>query len=291
MNEQSEKHKQNSSSSSHPQKSTWTERFCLNGKNALVTGGSKGLGEEIAYVLAQAGARVAIVGRDLQRLQHVANNIKNSSGNTVCDTCLVIQADLSTISGAKAAAEEAQSYFEREGNESDGLDGIDILVNNAGIYRPNSILETTMADWEESQATNLRAPLLLAQAIVPKMIERGKGGKIINISSTASLIATENEASYAASKAGLDMLTKTMSVEWGKHNIQCNSICPTVIMTSMGKVWDDPLKRQKFLNKIPMGRFGEPVEVADLTLFLSSSASNWVTGQNIALDGGYSISK
>ena len=182
-----------------------------------------------------------------------------------------------TAEGPLHAAEAALAAF----------GAVDILVNNAGIARVAPILESPLADWEETIAVNLRAPYLLAQALAPKMIAQGTG-KIINVSSQAGVVALEGHAAYAASKGGLNILTKVMALEWGAHNIQVNAVAPTVILTPMGtRVWGDPAKAAPMLAKIPLRRFGQPVEVADLILFLASPASDLITGETILIDGGY----
>ncbi len=136
-------------------------------------------------------------------------------------------------------------------------------------------------------AVNLRAPFLIARELAPQMIAR-KAGKIINVSSQAGIIAVDDHGAYSSSKGGLNMLTKAMTVEWAKYNIQINSVCPTVILTPMGeKNWGSPEKSGPMLAKIPAGRFGKPVEVADMILYLASSASDLVCGQDILIDGGY----
>jgi NAD(P)-dependent dehydrogenase (short-subunit alcohol dehydrogenase family) len=192
-------------------------------------------------------------------------------------TCVEIEADLSTVDGAKHAAAAALAAFGT----------IDILVNNAGIARIDNLVDMSLEDWEETQAVNLRAPFLIAQAIVPGMIER-QMGKIINISSQAGVIALEGHGAYAASKGGLNMLTKVMAAEWSRYNIQINAVAPTVILTPMGtQVWGDPAKCEPMLAKIPLRRFGQPVEVADLVLFLAAPASDLITGETILIDGGY----
>lgn len=248
------------------------DRFAVQGKRALVTGGSKGIGAEAAIVLAQAGADVAIAGRDRAGLQATAAQIE-AAGRC----CVMIEADMRTTEGPLHAAQAALDAF--------GV--VDVLVNNAGIARIAPILESPLADWEETIAVNLRAPYLLAQALAPKMIEQ-HSGKIINVSSQAGVVAIEGHASYAASKGGLNMLTKVMALEWGPHNIQVNAVAPTVILTPMGtQVWGDPAKAAPMLAKIPLRRFGQPVEVADLILFLASSASDLITGETILIDGGY----
>lgn len=248
------------------------ERFAVTGKRALVTGGSKGIGVEAAIVLAQAGADVAIAGRDREGLQATAAQIEAAGRR-----CVMIEADMRTAEGPLHAAQAALDAF--------GV--VDILVNNAGIARIAPILESSLADWEETLAVNLRAPYLLAQALASKMIEQ-RSGKIINVSSQAGVVAIEGHSSYAASKGGLNMLTKVMALEWGLHNIQVNAVAPTVILTPMGtRVWGDPVKAEPMLAKIPLRRFGQPVEVADLILFLASPASDLITGETILIDGGY----
>ncbi|HHW84691.1 MAG TPA: glucose 1-dehydrogenase [Chloroflexi bacterium] len=247
-------------------------RFAVQGKRALVTGGSKGIGAEAAIVLAQAGADVAIAGRDHEGLQATAAQIEAAGRR-----CVIIEADMRTTEGPLQAAQAALDAFGT----------VDILVNNAGIARIAPILASPLADWEETIAVNLRAPYLLAQALAPKMIEQ-KHGKIINVSSQAGVVAIEGHASYAASKGGLNMLTKVMALEWGPHNVQVNAVAPTVILTPMGtQVWGDPAKAEPMLAKIPLRRFGQPVEVADLILFLASPASDLITGETILIDGGY----
>ncbi len=248
------------------------DRFTVSNKCALVTGGSKGIGAEAAVVLAQAGADVAIVGRDRDGLHATAAQIEAAGRR-----CVMIEADMGTAEGPLHAAQAALDAF--------GV--VDILVNNAGISRVASILESSLADWEETIAVNLRAPYLLAQALAPKMIEQ-QSGKIINVSSQAGVVALEGHASYGASKGGLNMLTKVMALEWGPHNVQVNAVAPTVILTPMGtRVWGDPAKAEPMLAKIPLRRFGQPVEVADLILFLASPASDLITGETILIDGGY----
>lgn len=248
------------------------ERFRVDGKRALVTGGSKGIGAETAVVLAQAGADVAIVGRDRSGLEATAALVQQTGRR-----CIVIEADMATVEGPGQAAAAALDAF----------GAVDILVNNAGIARLDPLRTLSAAAWDETMAVNLRAPYLLAQALVGKMMEQN-AGKIINVSSQAGVVALEGHGAYCASKGGLNMLTKVMAMEWGAHNIQVNAVCPTVILTPMGtKVWGDPRKAEPMLAKIPLRRFGQPVEVADLILFLASPASDLITGEAILIDGGY----
>lgn len=250
----------------------YVERFSLAGRRALVTGASRGIGLEICAVLADAGADVAAVARDPRGLAE-AHAVVEAAGRE----CLIIEADLGTVEGPRAAGRRALAHF----------GAIDVLVNNAAVSHPQSLLETPADDWDRTMAVNLRAPFLLAQALVPKMIER-KRGKIINVSSQTGIVAIPDHCAYAASKNGLNALTKAMTCEWAKHGIQCNAICPTVILTPMGeRVWGPPEKGDPMRAKIPAGRFGRPVEVADLVLYLASPASDMINGDTIMLDGGY----
>jgi NAD(P)-dependent dehydrogenase (short-subunit alcohol dehydrogenase family) len=250
----------------------FVERFSLTGKKALVTGASKGIGQEICRVLADAGADIAAVARDRQGLGDVAAVVHGMGRR-----CLTIEADLATVQGPQAAARTALEAW--------GV--VDILVNNAGVTAIESILEAKVESWDRIMAVNLRAPFLLAQALAPKMIEQ-RAGKIVNVSSQTSTVALDKHAAYMASKNGLNALTKAMTAEWAKYNIQSNAVCPTVIMTPMGEmVWGDPRVGDPMRAKIPLGRFGKPVEIADLVLFLASPASDLITGQTIFADGGY----
>ena len=250
----------------------WQKRFSLEGKRALVTGATKGIGFETCKVLADAGADIAAVGRDKAGLADVAAAV-----TSVGRRCVTIVADMATVDGPVRAAQEALAAFGT----------IDILVNNAGIALIDPLLDARVADWDMTMAVNLRAPFLLAREIVPGMIAQ-KRGKIVNVSSQAGVVGLEAHGAYCASKGGLNMLTKVMTVEWARHNIQINSVCPTVILTPMGeKVWGEPSKGEPMLAKIPANRFGKPVEVADMILYLASSASDLVCGQDMLIDGGY----
>ena len=251
----------------------WTERFSLAGRRALVTGASKGIGAEIARVYADAGADVALLARDTEGLEETAEAVR-AKGRTAHP----IEADLARPDECERAAREAE----------EALGGIDILVNSAGIARVAPALELSLDDWDATVALNLRAPFLLSRAVAPGMIER-RWGKIVNISSQTGVIALDDHAAYAASKGGLNALTKSLAAEWARHNVQVNAICPTVIMTPMGReIWGPEEKGGPFRAATPLRRFGEPVEVADCALYLASPAAELMNGALIMLDGGFS---
>jgi NAD(P)-dependent dehydrogenase (short-subunit alcohol dehydrogenase family) len=250
----------------------WTGRFSLEGRRALVTGASRGIGAEICAVFADAGADIVAVARDAQGLAEVSATVAAKGRR-----CLAVEADLATETGAREAAGAALAAW----------GGIDILVNNAGVALIAPALDLTLEAWDRTMAINLRAPFLLAQALAPGMIAR-RWGKIVNISSQTGVIALDDHAAYASSKGGLNALTKSLAAEWGRHNVQVNAICPTVILTPMGRqVWSDPAKSGPLLAATPSRRFGEPVEVADMALYLASPASGLVNGALMMIEGGY----
>jgi NAD(P)-dependent dehydrogenase (short-subunit alcohol dehydrogenase family) len=247
------------------------------GRRAIVTGASKGCGAVIARTLAQAGMDLAIVGRNEADLQRTKTEIE-AAGRA----CLIVKADLSTTEGVRRAGEEALSAAE----------SWDVLVNNAGVVHAAALADVTIEQWDATFAVDLRAVLLLTQMVVRPMLAR-RSGKIINISSIGSYFGTPGLGAYAAAKAGLNQLTRTMAVEWGPHNVQANAICPTVIMTEMGRAfWDDPAHladKNAKLERIPLHRFVETQDVADLVLFLASPSADFINGTCITLDGGMSV--
>jgi 2-deoxy-D-gluconate 3-dehydrogenase len=247
------------------------QRFSLAGRRALISGASRGLGTAIAAAFAEAGADLVITGRDAAGLEATQQLVERQGRR-----CLSVLADLARLEDVERVANRALEAFGT----------VDILVNNAGIVVVEPLLEIGLDHWQQTLDVNLRAPLLLSQRLVPKMIEQRRG-KVINISSVAGVLAPEGHGAYSASKAGLNLLTQAMAAEWGPFNIQANAVAPTVILTEMGtQVWGDPAKGDPMKARIPARRFGEPAEVADLVLFLASSASDFICGQVLRLDGG-----
>ncbi len=159
-------------------------------------------------------------------------------------------------------------------------------MNSAGIALTGPVVGYSLSDWHRTLAVNLTAPFVLAQALLPGMMAR-KMGKIINISSQTGVIALQDHAAYATSKGGLNALTKSLMVEAAPHNVQVNAICPTVVLTEMGKtLWSAPDRRDPFIARTPLGRFGDPVEIADLALYLASPASDLMNGEIVMIEGG-----
>lgn len=250
----------------------WRDRFSLAGRKALVTGASKGIGSGICEVFAQAGADIVAVARDETGLGEVARLVEAQGRR-----CLAIRADMTDPEDTVAAARRALADWGT----------IDILVNNAGISRLAPAIDLTLEQWEETMAVNLRAPFLLARELAPAMIAQA-WGKVVMISSQTGVIALEDHAAYATSKGGLNALTKSLAAEWARHNVQVNAVCPTVVMTPMGRaVWGPPEKGEPFRLATPARRFAEVVEIADAALFLASDASAMVNGDLLMVEGGF----
>ena len=250
----------------------WTQRFALDGKWALVTGASKGIGEECCSVLADAGADIIATARDADGLATVKQAVEAKGRK-----CHTIVADLAERDAPREVGEKALAL----------VGTVDILVNNAGVALLDKLVDASVDDWDKTMAVNLRAPFLLAKTLAPAMIAQN-AGKVINISSQSSVIALDKHAAYCSSKGGLDQLTKVMALEWSPHNVQANAVNPNIVFTKLGKeVWGDPVKNAPMRERTPAGRFVEPVEVADLVLFLASNASDMITGSVHLIDGGY----
>lgn len=247
-------------------------KFTLGGKVAIVTGAARGIGREIALVFAHSGADIILVDLLEKELMKTAKEIDKIGRKN-----LSIAADISNIKQIEILVRDVLNEFNR----------IDILVNNAGVIDNNPATEVTEEQWDKTLNVNLKGLFFLSQTVGRHMIKE-RSGKIINIASQAGVIALDNHAAYSASKAGIISVTKTLALEWGKFNINVNAIAPTVILTPLGrKAWADPQVRSEMLKKIPLGRFGEPSEVASIALFLASEASNLITGSTIMADGGY----
>jgi 2-dehydro-3-deoxy-D-gluconate 5-dehydrogenase len=248
--------------------------FDLTGQVAVVTGGNGGIGRGIALGLAEAGAAVAIFGRNDEKNQHVLSELK-----TIGVPSLAVKVDLTDRSGLEPALNKVESE----------LGGISILVNNAGnvSLSGGTLLEKT-EDWDNVIETQLNAVFLLSKLAAKMMLGR-KNGKIINIGSMYSFFGSGLIPSYSAAKGAVVQLTKSMAIELAPHNIQVNAIAPGWIETDMtASVKTMPLN-DEILSRTPAGRWGQAEEIAGTAVYLASRASDFVTGTTIRVDGGYSI--
>ena len=249
------------------------ELFRLNGRKALVTGGSKGLGKVIALALAQAGADVVIASRTLSESQSAAEEIHSLTGRK----SHAIAADVSRsteVSGLVAAAQGA-------------IGPLDILVNNAGINVRAPLEQVTEQNWDAIVDINLKAPFLCAREVMPGMCERG-WGRIINLGSIMSVVSLPGRAPYAAAKAGVLGLTRTLALECAAKGVTVNALCPGPFATEMNRpLLDDPVKYHEFVSKIPMGRWAQMHEITGPALFLASNGSSFITGTSLYVDGGW----
>jgi NAD(P)-dependent dehydrogenase (short-subunit alcohol dehydrogenase family) len=252
-----------------------TKLFDLSGRVALVTGAGSGLGQGIAEGYAQMGAAVSVVDIKPETAQGTADGIKASGGSAIAVPCDVTQPD-------QVQAAVAQTLQE--------FDQIDILVANAGIGDRALAEDMTFEQWERVMAINLTGVWLFDQEVGRHMVERGQGGRIINMSSIGGIIgvATGN-ANYCASKGGIIAMTRCLAIEWAKHNILVNAIAPTHSRTPLIEklMQEKPEVRTYFLGNIPLGRLGEVVDVVGPAIFLASDAAAFVTGHVLVADGGH----
>ncbi len=246
----------------------------LEGKVALVTGSSRGIGAGIAVKLAEAGADVAITARRLESLEETASRIKALGGKTLPVELEVT--DLSSIRETVASAEQ-------------DLGPIDILVNNAGINIPRPATEVTEEQWDQILDVNLKGAFFCSKEVAPGMIAREKG-KIINVSSAAGLVPLEERPAYSSSKAGLLMLTRVLALEWAPHQITVNAVAPTFIETELARqTLDRPGMRDYLLSRIPLNRLATVEDLAGAVLYLCSPAADFITGTVIPVDGGLTL--
>ena len=251
------------------------DKFRLDKKVAIVTGAYGGLGKGISTALLEAGADIVLVGRNYSLLQKLSSELKKINTKR---KILPIKADVSNAIEIDFVVKTTIESFKR----------IDILVNNAGINIRAKAEDFTEDDWDKVINTNLKGTFLFTQAVGKIMINQ-KRGKIINISSLASVIAGENTPAYAASKGGISQLTKTFAVAWAKYNINVNAVGPGFFQTGMTKaLYENKDKEKKILDHTPLKRWGDSEkDISGIIIFLSSEASNFITAQTIYVDGGY----
>jgi 3-oxoacyl-[acyl-carrier protein] reductase len=242
----------------------------LNGKTAVVTGGSRGIGRAIAITLAEAGADIVIFYAG----NHAAAEETIQSVREKGRQGLALKVDVSDKEQVDAAMKEVVSTFGR----------VDILVNNAGITRDNLLMRMKEDEWDQVIATNLKGAFLCTKAVIRPMLKQ-KGGRIINISSVVGVAGNQGQANYVAAKAGLIGLTKTTAKELASRGITVNAIAPGFIETDMTSVLDESLKEQ-MRSEIPLGYYGTPQDIAEAVKFLASDSARYITGQTIHVDGG-----
>jgi NAD(P)-dependent dehydrogenase (short-subunit alcohol dehydrogenase family) len=249
------------------------DRFRLDGRRALVTGGARGLGRVMAEALAQAGADVAITSRDPAASEEAARAIAGATGRRTHGGVVDVASNADVTRLAREIA--------------DRFGPIDILVNNAGVNVRGACHELDEADWDAVIGTNLKGTFLCARTFGPPMAARG-WGRVINLGSILSVIGIPGRAPYASSKAGVANLTRVLALEWAGQGVTVNAICPGPFGTDMNRpLLDDPEKYRAFVAKIPMGRWGELHEIAGVAVFLASDAASFVTGSSVFVDGGW----
>ena len=244
----------------------------LTGMTAVVTGAAKGIGWAIAKLMAEKGATVAMIdASDL--VQERLGELQSISPNSKAFVC-----DITDKPSIESTIERIKSVF----------GSLDILINNAGVVRLDAAENLSEEDWDLTLNVNLKGHFLVSQAVGRIMIAQ-KHGKIVNIASQAGVVALDKHVAYCASKAAIISMTKVLGLEWAKYGIQVNAVSPTVVMTELGKkAWAGEVG-ENMKKKIPAGRFAMPEEIAAAVLFLASSCANMITGENLIIDGGYTI--
>jgi 2-deoxy-D-gluconate 3-dehydrogenase len=252
--------------------------FDLSGKVAIVTGGNRGVGRALALGLAEAGAAVAIFARDEAKNASTLEELVALGGRA-----LALRVDLKRREELKPAFDEVERR----------LGPVDIMVNNAAYATLTSVVETSEEDWDGVLAVNLNAAFFFCKYAARSMIQRGKGGKIINVTSLASSFGSGVFPSYAVTKGGLAQLTRSLAIELGPHNIQVNALAPGWVTTDMTEwIRTDPQYDwllKEMVQRTPRGRFAEAEELKGAVVFLASSASDNMTGADFLIDGGFSI--
>ncbi len=244
----------------------------LEGRVALVTGAGRGIGKAVALALAQAGAKVAAFSRTEANAQETAHAIEQAGGQAIA-----FGGDVADTATVESVIDQTLKHWER----------LDIVVNNAGITRDTLLLRMKDEDWDAVLQTNLRGAFVCSRAALKPMM-RQRWGRIVNISSVVGLTGNVGQANYAASKAALIAFTKTVALEMGSRNITCNAVAPGLIETDMTQALSEQV-REYALQRIPLGRFGNPEEIAYGVLFLCSEFASYITGQVFIIDGGLTV--
>jgi len=248
----------------------------LKDRVAIVTGGGKGIGEEICLGLSREGAKIVIAEIDIENSEEVIKKIQNNGSEAI-----VIKTDVSDENSINNMVEEAIKHFGK----------IDILINNAGIRHIKKLLDHTKKDWDEMIAVNLTGPYLSCKAVIPHMIKQGKG-KIVNFGSIASFMGRPDRVGYVAAKSGVLGLTRALAVDLTRKNINVNTICPGLISTPFNKKFaEDPTHGEAWGKETIVGRWGLPTDIVGAAVFLSSDESDFINGTEIKIDGGWLAAK
>lgn len=251
------------------------QMFSLEGKTALITGGSKGLGKAIAEAFAGAGATVCLASRNLEQCQSVAAELEGKTGSRA----IALSADVTQSEQVDRLVQDTLS----------ALGQIDILVNNAGVNIRGEITDYSDADWMTVLHTNLSSAFFCCRAVGAHMIER-KQGRVINLASMIGTISMPGRVAYASSKAGLLGLTRTLALEWAPHGVTVNAICPGPFATEMNlPIINNPELSASFTSRIPVGRWGQLNEIGAAALYLASEAAGFTTGASLFVDGGWTV--
>ncbi len=249
------------------------DRFRLDGRVVLITGGSRGLGKAMALAMAEAGASVAVTARTAEPAEAAARAVADATGVRT----LGIAAEVTDAAAVEAMVARTLDTF----------GSVDVLVNNAGVNVRRPIDQLEEAEWDHVLHTNLKGPWLCCRAVAKPMKER-RWGRVINLSSIMGEVSLPDRTLYASSKGGLTMLTKTLALEWAPFGINVNALCPGPFATEMNlPLLNDPKVREVWASRVPLNRWGDPVELGPAAVFLASEASSFVTGTCLYIDGGY----
>ena len=249
-----------------------TPNFQLDGQVALVTGASMGIGYGLAQAMAQAGAKVAVSARSLDKLNQLVSEIEAEGGEAIA-----VQMDMSNIGSIRDGVKQVHAHYGQ----------LDILVNNAGLGNNHDTLDITEDDWDSMMDVNLKGLFFCCQAAGRIMLQQGRG-RIINMSSQASVVAIPRHAVYCATKGGVNMLTKVLAIEWGGQGVTVNAVAPTFIYTpGTAERLDNPDFLAGVLDKLPIGHVGTIIDVAGAVIYLASPAGGLVNGTVLMVDGGW----
>jgi NAD(P)-dependent dehydrogenase (short-subunit alcohol dehydrogenase family) len=246
---------------------------------AVITGGGTGIGQAIALAFGREGARVAVAGRRMGKLQETVQMLRQAGSEA-----LALECDVTRAADTERAVRSAEQEFGK----------VNVLVNNAGALSVSTVETISEEDWDRVMATNVKGPFLMSRAVLPAM-RRAGGGSIVNVGSVLGIAAIRDRAAYCASKGGVTMLTKAMALDHAHDHIRVNCVCPSIVESDMtqnlfAETEAGRKAREDRLATIPLGRFGKPADIAGLAVFLASDESSWMTGTVIPVDGGVTAS-